>query len=79
MNFLPIFVFTFWRYLIYNLNISILLFSLCLGHISKFKSFLLAYGVELTYPEFEKSWNEMTAEEKLNKSILDARNVPIIP
>jgi len=46
---------------------------------SKFKSFLLAYGVELTYPEFEKSWNEMTAEEKLNKSILDARNVPIIP
>ena len=45
----------------------------------KFKSYLLTYGVELTYPEFEKSWEEMTAEEKFNKSILDARNVPIIP
>jgi len=46
---------------------------------NKFKSYLLTYGVELTYPEFEKSWEEMTAEEKFNKSILDARNVPIIP
>ena len=39
---------------------------------TKFRSYLLTYGVELTYPEFETAWEDMTFEEKINQSRLDA-------
>ena len=39
---------------------------------TKFRSYLLTYGVELTYPEFETAWEDMTFEEKINQGRLDA-------